>query len=160
MTDDNLVFRNATIDDLSELVKLWLESAQFHQSLEPRFQYTSDATEATESYMSKQINSEKACYRVAQIDDSIVGYIEVLVTERPPIHVHKRIGYIGSLYVTPDSRRKGIGTKLWLLAYDWLMKKGVQVINLMVASKNPAALEFWKNLNFSEIMVRLEMNSN
>jgi len=31
--------------------------------------------------------------------------------------------------------------------------------NLMVATQNPQALEFWKKLNFREIMVRLEVET-
>jgi ribosomal protein S18 acetylase RimI-like enzyme len=118
MATDNLILRPAISDDVDSLVELWWESANHHQSLEPRFQYNSDATKATRDFISKQMQSEDSCYWVAQNEKYIVGYIEAMMIERPPIHVHRRIGYIGSIYVRPEARRRGIGAKLWQLAYD------------------------------------------
>lgn len=160
MNDGNLALRTATVDDLDSLIELWWESGYYHQNLDSRFRYASDAENATREYMSNQIQSEDACFWVTQINDDIIGYIEAMVTERPPIHVNRRIGYIESLYVKPEYRRKGIGTDLWKLAYDWLKEKGIQIINLWVAFQNPIALEFWKKLDFREIMIRLEFDSS
>jgi len=157
MNKGNLSIRTATLEDLDVIVEMWWESSQYHEQLEPRFQYSSDATNATRQFISKQIESEDGCYWVALKDDDIVGYVEAMVIERPPIHLHRRIGYLGSIYVKSKARQKGIGTNLWQTAYDWLKTKEVFVINLMVASKNPRALEFWKKFNFSEIMVRMEL---
>ena len=159
MKKDNVVLRSATIDDINSLVDMWWESAHYHQILDPRFQYASDAVKATEEFMSKQIESENGCFWVAQIDNDIVGYVEAMVVDRPPIHVQRRVGHLGSIYVKPEARRKGIGTSLWNLARDWLAEKGVPTISLMVATQNPQALEFWKKFNFREIMVRLEVET-
>lgn len=159
MKKDNVVLRSATIDDINSLVDMWWESAHYHQTLDPRFQYASDAVKATEEFMSKQIESENGCFWVAQIDNDIVGYVEAMVVDRPPIHVQRRVGHLGSIYVKPEARRKGIGTSLWNLARDWLAEKGVPKISLMVASQNPKALEFWKKFEFSEIMIRLEVET-
>ena len=160
MADDNITLRTATIDDLNSLVELWWESAHYHQDLDPRFQYATDAENATREFMSKQMESENGCFWVAQIEEDIVGYIEAMMIERPPIFAHRRIGHIGSIYVKVEARRKGIGRSLWNLARDWLVEKGVPTINLGVSSRNPKAFEFWKKLNFSEIMIRLELETS
>jgi ribosomal protein S18 acetylase RimI-like enzyme len=159
MTNNDLILRTATLDDLDSLVTLWWESAHYHQDLEPRLQYASDAENATREFMSKQMESEDACFWVAQIEDDIVGYIEAMVMAKPPIFHHRRVGHIGSIYVKAEARRKGIGNRLWNLARDWLVEKGVPTINLWVASQNPKALEFWKKFEFSEIMIRLEVET-
>lgn len=159
MTKDNVVLRSATIDDINSLVDMWWESAHYHQTLDPRFQYASDAVKATEEFMSKQIESENARFWVAQIDDDMVGYVEAMVFDRPPIHAQRTIGHLGSIYVKPKARRKGIGTRLWNHARDWFAEKEVPTINLQVASQNPAALAFWKKFEFSEIMIRLEVET-
>ena len=156
MTKDKLILRTATTNDIDSLVELWWESAHYHQELEPRFQYTSDATKATREFMSKQMQSKDSCFWVAQLDDDIVGYVEAMVIEKPPIHAKRRIGHLGSIHLKSDARRKGIGSKLWNLARDWFVTKEIDTINLQVATQNPLALEFWKRLNFREIMVRLE----
>jgi ribosomal protein S18 acetylase RimI-like enzyme len=160
MNEGTLVIRPATLDDLDSLVEMWWESSHYHEELEPRFQYASDAVNATREFISKQLQSDDNCHWVTQIDEDIVGYVEAMVIERPPIHAKRRIGYIGSIFVKTESRRKGIGTQLWETAYGWLIEKGVTIINLMVATQNPEALEFWKRLNFREIMVRLELHSS
>jgi ribosomal protein S18 acetylase RimI-like enzyme len=160
MNEGNLTIRSATIGDLDAIVEMWWESSRYHEELEPRFQYAPDAIDATRQFISKQIESEDSHHWVAQKDDDLVGYVEAMVVERAPIHLHRRIGYLGSIYVKSEARQKGIGTKLWKTAYDWLMTKEVAVINLMVASKNPRALDFWKKLNFREIMVRMELESS
>jgi len=158
MTEGNATLRTATIDDLDTLVELWWESSHYHEELEPRFQYGSGARKATREFFAKQMESENSCYWVAQNEDGIIGYVEAMVIERPPIHAMRRIGYLGSIYVKPEARQKGFGTKLWKLARDWFEEKEVSIIDLMVASKNPAAIEFWKKFNFSEIMIRLEVD--
>jgi ribosomal protein S18 acetylase RimI-like enzyme len=160
MTNGECDIRPATEDDLDTLDELWWKSAHYHEELEPRFQYASDATQATREFMSKQIQSKTARFWVAQDDDDIIGYIEAMVVERPPIHAQRKIGYIGSLYVKTDARRKGIGVRLWETAHTWLIENGATIINLMVATENPVALEFWKKLNFREIMVRLELHQS
>lgn len=160
MNEGNLVIRTAMSDDLDAIVEMWWESARYHEKLETRFQYASDAGTASRQFISKQIESEDGCYWVALVADDIVGYVEAMVIERPPIHLHRRIGYLGSLYVKEKARRKGIGTELWTIAQEWLKAKDIATVNLMVATKNPAAIEFWRKLNFREIMVRMVLDSS
>jgi ribosomal protein S18 acetylase RimI-like enzyme len=160
MNEGNLKIRTATSDDIDTIVEMWWESSRYHEELEPRFQYASDAANATKQFISKQIESEDSCYWLAQIENDIVAYAEAMVIERPPIHVHRRIGHLGSIYVKPTARRKGIGTELWRVARDWLKSKEIATITLWVATENPVALEFWRKLNFREIMVRMEQESS
>ena len=160
MNEGNQSIRIATSDDVDSLVEMWWESSRYHEELEPRFQYAPDAVKATREFMAKQIQSENGCFWIAQADEEIVGYVEAMVVERPPIHAHRKVGHLGSIYVKPEARRKGLGTKLWNIAQDWLLSKDVATIGLMVATQNPQALEFWKKLNFREIMVRMELDSD
>ena len=57
MNEGNLIIRTATPDDLDAIVEMWWESSQYHEELEPRFQYAPDATDATKQFISKQIES-------------------------------------------------------------------------------------------------------
>lgn len=160
MTKGKLIIRSATLDDIDHLAELWWESAHYHAELETRFQYATNAHKAHREFMVKQIQSDNALFGVAQIGDDLVGYIGAMTFERPPIHIHRRTGHIEGLYVKPELRGNGIGTGLWQFAYDWLKEKEVPTINLWVASQNPKALEFWKEFNFSEIMIRLELKTS
>jgi len=159
MAEGNITLRTATIDDLDSLVELWWESSHYHQDLDPRFQYATDAENASREFITKQLESDDSCHWVAQVDDDIVGYVEAMVIMRPPIHEERRTGFLGSIYVKSDARQKGIGTKLWYLARDWLVTKEIATISLSVAAQNPQAIKFWKKFNFREIMMRLEVKT-
>ena len=111
-------FRTATIEDLKVLAQMWVESARYHEEIEDRFQYSSDADELTTKYFSNQLPKDTFTIFIASKDDEYVGFIETQVMEKPPIHVQRKIGYVGSIFVKPQFRRKGVGVRLWELAHD------------------------------------------
>ncbi|MHA1934432.1 MAG: GNAT family N-acetyltransferase [Candidatus Thorarchaeota archaeon] len=156
---DETILRLASIDDLQSIVELWIESSQYHAELEPRFQYSLEVSQPTEKYYSKLIQSEEAYVAVAQYDQQITGFISALINERPPIHLHRKMGFIDGLFVKPKVRRQGIGTGLWHMTLDWLKQQKVDKIQLTVAAMNPEAIEFWRKRGFSELILRLELDS-
>ena len=139
-------YRAATLGDLDSLVIMWCESARYHEGIETRFQYTSDANEWTAKYFTKQLPLDSFCIFIACDGDTDIGYIETQVTEKQPIHAHRKVGYIGSIYVKSQYRRKRVGVHLWDLARDWLLTHEVAKIQLSVAAMNPDAIKFWMKL--------------
>ena len=158
MMKEEIKLRQGTIDDIESIVNLWMKSAQFHAEIEPRFQYSQDISQPTKEYYSKQLQSEEAYIAIAQTNDNLVGFICAIVHERPPIHKHRKMGFIEGLFIEPDSRRNGLGTNLWHMALDWLKLQEVSKIQLTVAVMNTEAIEFWKKLGFSELMLRFELD--
>ena len=148
------------MDDLETLVQMWCESSQYHEGIEPRFQYSSDANEWTAKYFTKQLPLETYTIFLVRDGEDDVGFIETQVMEKAPIHAHRRVGYIGSIYVKPHYRRKGVGSHLWELAWDWLSTHNVAKIQLAVAAKNPKALKFWQNLGFTKLMFQMERGTD
>ncbi len=160
MTSLEHEFRTATLNDLDSLVTLWCESSNYHEKIESRFKYAADAAEWTKKYFSDQLPKDEFTIIVASDNGSIFGFIEAQIMEKGPIHAQRRVGYIGSLYVSSQYRRSGIGTHLWSLAHDWLKKRDVSKIQLAVAAKNPTGLEFWKSLGFEELMFQMERKND
>ncbi len=156
LTQDGVIYRAATIDDLHSMVSLWMFNAQHHGELEPRFQYVSDIETLTGAFLSKQFQSDDFFALIAQDGDEVIGYIAAFVMERPSIHLHRRIGFIDGLFVKPNYRRKGIGAALWEKALLQLQERKVDLIHLTVASKNPAAIRFWRRVGFDDLMIRME----
>jgi len=156
MNSSRYEFRNATVDDLDSLVTLWCESSSYHEEIESRFKFAADAAEWTKKYFSNQLLKDEVTFFVAIDTDSIIGFIEAQMMEKPPVHAQRRIGYIGSLYVRPKYRRTGIGSQLWFLARDWLITKNASKFQLSVAVKNPDGIKFWKRLGFKELMFQME----
>jgi ribosomal protein S18 acetylase RimI-like enzyme len=58
-------------------------------------------------------------------------------------------GWIYSLAVSPDARRRGIGTALMKRIEQELAERGCPKINLQVLSTNAATLAFYQKLGYS-----------
>jgi len=153
-------YRSADLDDIESLVQMWCESTHYHEEIETRFRYSSDKDEWTRKYYSSQLPKDSFAIFIASKDTEDVGFVEVQVMEKPPIHVQRKIGYVGSLFVKPQCRRKGVGSHLWGIAHDWLTNQKVSKFQLAVAAMNPDALEFWKKLDFQVLMFQMERKAN
>lgn len=64
--------------------------------------------------------------------------------------VHSRVLMLA---VSPDMRRKGVGTMLMERFLEASIKKGAKVLSLEVRKGNVAAMEFYKKLGFQPIDV-------
>ena len=78
---------------------------------------------------------------VALLDDRIVG------TVMGGYDGHR--GWIYSLAVSPDFRRRGIATALMKHAETALKEKGAAKINLQLLASNAATCEFYKTLGYA-----------
>lgn len=157
MTKEDVTYRVATMDDLPYMVAFWIDNALHHSALEPRFQYASDVETTTRTFFSKQLQSENFFAVIAQVGDDVIGYVAAFVMERPPIHLHRKLGFIEGLFVKPEFRRKGIGRGLCEKALSMLQEYKIALVHLTVASKNPDATKFWRKLGFEDLMVRMEL---
>jgi mycothiol synthase len=70
---------------------------------------------------------------------SVVGW-------RPPDHPH---GYIATLAVDPDHRRRGLGRALLLTAFAAIYDAGLPAAELHVASDNPRALDLYSGVGMT-----------
>ena len=139
------------------MVNFWLDSAHFHGQIDSRFQFAREAAEATRNYFSSQIHLDNFMAFIASIGDEDVGFIEARVTEKPPIHVHRKIGFISALFVKPEERRKGVGILLYEMVRDWFEAQNIKKFQLAVASMNPLGLEFWRKIGFRQLMLQMEL---
>jgi ribosomal protein S18 acetylase RimI-like enzyme len=80
---------------------------------------------------------EEGRVRVAAIENRIVGFATVVVTER--------IGELDDLFVDPDCRRRGIATALVLDALD---RAADQRLTRIEVTANPHALAFYESVGF------------
>ncbi|MHA2423512.1 MAG: GNAT family N-acetyltransferase [Candidatus Thorarchaeota archaeon] len=158
MKEDEFEIQTGSANDADAYVELFIESANYHSTLDGRFQYDSGLSEMTRNFYTSQCDSEDSWTGFAILDKRIVGYITAVVRKRGPIHKIKTIGFIEGLFVKPDMRGQGIGTRLWNEALQWLENKKIGIIHLSVASENPLANEFWIRKGFSPFMFQMEIN--
>lgn len=79
---------------------------------------------------------------VAHKEGEPIGYASVLVGNS------RNIGKITNLAVTRRLRKQGIGTALVLTVQDWLVKHGINHIQLEMQSKNFPAISMANKLGF------------
>ncbi|MEA4956171.1 Ribosomal-protein-alanine acetyltransferase [bioreactor metagenome] len=82
-----------------------------------------------------------AGFLVAQIKDTVVGYIIFWIVEEDR-------GHVISLAVDPDYKRQKVGSRLINTAIATFMKFNIFNITLEVNAKNKDALNFYKSIGF------------
>lgn len=59
-------------------------------------------------------------------------------------------GYLADMYVLPDYRRQGIGSRLFDSAHKWFRENGVGKVELNVLAQNSVGRNFWKSKGFED----------
>ena len=82
------------------------------------------------------------------VDNELAGFISCHVIA--PNHiVPETVGYITETVVKESFKRKGIGTRLFLTAKEWMYGRGADIIEGRVAIKNQEAADFWYKMGFT-----------
>jgi mycothiol synthase len=82
------------------------------------------------------------------MDDKPVGYCWIIINTEENTKREKSKGLIHMLGVDPDYRQKEIGRAILLNGLDDLKARGVDIVELTVDSKNPAACSLYESVGF------------
>jgi N-acetylglutamate synthase-like GNAT family acetyltransferase len=134
-------FRKAVISDIPVIQqiaeKAWRPTYS-HILSEEQTIYMLDMMYGTEVLM-KQINSQIAFYLAVE-EDLVIGYFAMEITEPSKMKLHK-------IYLDPDQKSKGAGTKIIEFIKDVAFKAGVRQIELNVNKFN-SAVQFYEKIGF------------
>jgi N-acetylglutamate synthase-like GNAT family acetyltransferase len=134
-------FRKAVISDIPVIQqiaeKAWRPTYS-HILSEDQTIYMLAMMYGTEVLM-KQINSQIAFY-LAVDEDLVIGYFAMEITELSKMKLHK-------IYLDPDQKSKGAGTKIIEFIKDVAFKAGVRQIELNVNKFN-SAVQFYEKIGF------------
>ena len=159
MTKKEIIVRSAVADDIPTVVSLTEESGRYHADIDARFQHelVEHASNLREEYLLGQLQEENFFIGVALKSNEIVGYITAEISVGPPVLANRTKGSIENLFVKSDVRRQGIGSRLYILALEWMKKQSITKVHLSVASRNQPAIIFWKRQGYNEIMIQFEI---
>jgi len=91
---------------------------------------------------------------VADADGKIIGFIDRWIISD---FVHGgKLAYIQNLYVSPNYRRKGIGSRLLQETVKRAKDKGVIEIHVSTEFDNKGAIEFYRKQGFPEEHLQFE----
>jgi ribosomal protein S18 acetylase RimI-like enzyme len=141
-------YREATEQDIPQIVELWNEFIDFHKSRDPFFSRSKEGSENFGKFILVNLKKDDAIVYVAEANPEVVAYILASINSYPPVFEIHKYGLIYDLAVTSGYRRKGIGERLFGMAKEWLVIKGVQRIEIEVATANEVSTAFWTKMAF------------
>lgn len=92
---------------------------------------------------------------VARADDEVVGFVTFDVSDGSYATSVRR-GVVENLYVVPEYRDQGVGSRLLSRAEDLLADRDVDVLSLEVMARNEDARRFYRRQGFERHRVELE----
>lgn len=139
----NLKFRQATREDLPEIVRMLADD--FLGATRERFEepLPESYTKAFEEIAADKNNE----LIVAETDGEIVGTMQITFTPSISFQGGKRAG-VESVRVDARYRGRGLGKALMLWAIERAKKEGCHVLQLTTNSDRTDAHRFYENLGF------------
>jgi ribosomal protein S18 acetylase RimI-like enzyme len=140
----------ATGDHVYEIVRLWEQLADYHESLDRFYDRSEDASAHFLTYVRQCMEVPDTAVFVCLDSEQVVGYAIASIEMHPAVVAIRPYGFIDNLVVDRKHRRMGVGTVLVSAAVDWFAKHDVTRAELAVHETNEAAIAFWKSQGFAD----------
>lgn len=149
MSEPDISYPDTTSADA--LTELWLDLADGQRQYGSHVCVEQNRTQIRESLL-RYIAGDRVL--VARCE-SLCGFV-MFTIERGEFEQDVTRGVVENLYVTPDSRREGIGSALLARAEATLTDRGADVISLGVMATNEAARRFYRSHGYDPHRIEME----
>ena len=148
--DQHLNIRTATVEDLDQICALADEIAEFHNKNEPKVFAHADRQRDREFWRSSIVQLDGTVLVAAKATE-ILGFITAKVSEAlaPSFLVPRKVCRIGTIIVSSQSKRQGVGTQLLRSIEAWALAQSAVETRLEVFAFNSQALCFYSNLGYA-----------
>jgi GNAT superfamily N-acetyltransferase len=154
---DGLMVRHASAADLDAIVRLGIQSVNYHASLEPAMQ----VPRGEDGKMRRRFEAilrepQHSALFVAVLDWQVVGFYSLYLqsideTWTPPLFVPGRYGLLAEVAVAEGLRGRGIGRRLFATVDQWFRERGAHQLWLIYLPRNPLSSRFWPALGFEPV---------
>jgi len=146
-----LVIRPAALEDLDDLLDIYVSSAQHHVGLDPEHYRVPEPDAAADRLRGiLEDDGRTSGYLAAVVDGRVVGSASIVLL--PPPTGGSMMAPVPSaevgIAVMDDARDAGVGTALMEAAEAWAADRGVRVILLDMSARNTAAQRFYERLGY------------
>ncbi len=153
---ENIVIRNAVLDDLPVLLEFEQELIKAERPFDPTIR-----PDPVNYYnLSDYISDETIKVVVAQHRDQVVGSGYAMRKKARPYLDHKEYAYLGFMYVSPEFRGKGINQRIIHNLLDWARGQGLHEVRLTVYHDNLPAIKAYEKSDLqshiNEMRIRLK----
>jgi ribosomal protein S18 acetylase RimI-like enzyme len=154
MQEPDIVIRPVARRERAEVVRMSLALVEEH-----RRAYGSDvvAGRRTERHVRRTVTSHarRGAVLVALAGGRIVGFV-LVSSARFAMPTSTPTGSITDIYVEPDARGRGVGSRLLGAGLDWLRARGYRRVLLNVSAGNPAR-RLYERAGFSTFSESMEV---
>ena len=148
LLDQSMKIRNALPADLNSIIVRWRAMIEEHAIIEPIYTLREGGENEALVHFRNMISDENKLLIVAEDSNQIAGYLAASTRMMPPVFDRQRIGLISELCVSPEVRRQGIGQSLFEHAREWLLRNGIQRIEVRTLIGNQESTAFWMSVGF------------
>jgi ribosomal protein S18 acetylase RimI-like enzyme len=147
------VVRRATEDDLQDVVRLFRDLSA-HQERWRVFPSRADLTEEMRRRYQAELDDPDALLVVAEEDGRIVGMAAGHI-HKPSSMSEELAVELGSVYVEPGYRQRGLASALTSEVARFARERGVERITLKTFAQNEEALRAWERIGFEPRMIQM-----
>jgi ribosomal protein S18 acetylase RimI-like enzyme len=131
---------------------LWTAITMHHQPIDRLFTMRSNADRELRELLGAMLRDPDSAIFVYDDRGDLPGMCIVRIDRAAPILEEVERGEITDLGVREDARRRGIGTALARCALGWARDRGVERVEVQVATGNAIGQAFWRARGFSDLM--------
>jgi GNAT superfamily N-acetyltransferase len=157
--DQTPSIRRATRHDLPALGRLGASLLRAHYEFDgQRFMAPGDGTaEGYAWFLGTELGNEDAIVLVAAAGMTVAGYVYATVEPQNWKELREAAGFIHDVVVTPEGRRRGLGTQLINGAIAWCRERGMPRVLLWAAEQNVEAQQLFARRGFRRTMVEMTL---
>jgi ribosomal protein S18 acetylase RimI-like enzyme len=152
MDGEELSIRPATVSDTDAVADLWVDLAEGQRAHGSNLRTTENRERIRESIGRHAVSGGVV---VAASADRIVGFVTFSMERRLYATTIER-GVIHNLFVVPDRRGDGIGSRLLTAAESGLAAEGAEAVSLETLAANDAARRFYGRHGYEAHRVEFE----
>jgi ribosomal protein S18 acetylase RimI-like enzyme len=140
--------RPATLADLPTVIELRLALLGEHGDNVLYRRLRPDAALRARRVFAAQLESDGEVTYLAEYGRRAVGILRCVDSLGSPLLYPSRYGYVTSVYVRPEARRRGVLKRLVRCAVEWAAARGLTELRLHNSVSNAVANAAWEALGF------------
>ena len=147
----SLTVRSATAADLETVVALRLALLREHASNPVYSRLRADAPQRARRLFAAQLVSPAEVTLLAERVGEVVGILRCVESAGSPLLFPERYGYVSSVYVRPEARRRGVLRRLLEQAERWCAARGLDELRLHSTADGESGNAAWSALGFEVV---------
>ncbi len=152
MAKNKFEIRELKEQDIANMTELLLRLKRLNGEFDSIFNVAEGAEATAKKHLKAMVEDKES--RITYVVDNgekVVGILSVHIIPRN-YYLPDMEARIVEFYIMPEARRSGMGSQLMDKMYTELRNRGVKLITAEFPALNPIALNFYKQLDFRELV--------